>query len=753
MSDVQQNEDQERLDVLYTRLDRLRATADRRLRDALLEADGDDQARSERESYVQLYSEDLAKYHAAEHNLCFGRLDMADGERRYVGRLGMFEDDSDEILLLDWRAPLSRPFYLATPAAPEDVLRRRHIRTRNRKVLEVNDETLDLSAAGQQNGSESGGVVNEAALVSALGAARTGHMGDIVDTIQREQDLIIRHEHRGVFVVQGGPGTGKTAVALHRAAYLLYTHRTKLARSGVLIIGPNDTFLNYIGQVLPSLGETGVLLATVGTLFPGVKPTEEDSLEARAVKGSLAMVDVLKAAVRAQQRLPKARIRLPFGRHELTVDRELVSKAQGRARNSRRPHNPARQVFLRAALDILADRLWREVEGENSNDMESYQEIRDELRADPDIREALDEFWPELTPQDVLRELYSDPEKLPNLTKAQRAALSRPPEAGFSPADAPLLDELAELIGADDEVAAEEARARRAQAIAEAQAALDLIRDSGNEDPEDGFDSEVLMAHDLLDAESLADRQTRSSGASAAERAEADRTWTFGHVIVDEAQELSPMDWRMVFRRSPNRWMTLVGDVAQTGDPAGAVSWSDVLSPYVANRWRLAELTVNYRTPSEIMVFAAAVLSKISSEQTPPRSIRASGHVPFAVRVAADKITTAAADLAGGAEFTGLTVLLAPASAVSALRGLASDSVRVHTVHEVKGLEFDNVVLIEPADIVAESPRGDNDLYVALTRATQRLVVVHSKALPETLASLEDRPALTGEPSPSPLSG
>lgn len=746
MPDEQQGEDQERLDVLYARLDRLRATADRRLRDALLEADGDDQERSERESYVQLYSEDLAKYHAAEHNLCFGRLDMADGERRYVGRLGMFEDDSDEILLLDWRAPLSRPFYLATPAAPEDVLLRRHIRTRSRKVLEVNDETLDVSSAmaDQQNGSASGGVVNETALVSALGAARTGHMNDIVDTIQREQDLIIRNEHRGVLVVQGGPGTGKTAVALHRAAYLLYTHRAKLARSGVLIIGPNDTFLKYIGQVLPSLGETGVLLATVGTLFPGVKPEEEDSIEALSVKGSIAMVDVLKAAVRAQQRLPKGRTRLPFGRHELVLDRDLVAKAQGRARNSRRPHNPARQVFLRAAIDALADRLWRETEPEGSNDVESYQEIRDELRADQDVIAALDEFWPELNAQELLRELYAEPEKLAGLSEEQRAALARPRGSGFSPADAPLLDELAELIGTDDESAAEDARLRRAQAIAEAQAALDLIRDSGNEDPEDGFDSEVLMAHDLLDAEALADRHTRASQASAAERAEADRTWTFGHVIVDEAQELSPMDWRMVFRRSPNRWMTLVGDVAQTGGPEGATSWAEALSPYVANRWRLAELTVNYRTPSEIMGLAAAVLSEINPDQTPPRSIRASGHVPFATRVPADKIVATVADLVGADGHAGLTAVLAPSNTAPALRRLASESVRVHTVHEAKGLEFDNVVLVEPAEIVAESPRGKNDLYVALTRATQRLVVVHSKPLPESLASLEDRPALAG---------
>lgn len=295
--------EQQHLTLLYERLDGMREYAQRRLRTVLLETGGTPQARSERESFTQLYSEDLSKYDAAEHGLCFGRIDLApeaedgggangsaangngsggEAEKRYIGRIGILDETADyETLLLDWRAPMARPFYLATTAAPDGVTRRRHIRTRNRKVTSVNDEYLDLETARRDGViNDDGGVGSESALLAALNAARTGHMNDIVETIQSEQDAIIRSEHKSVLVVQGGPGTGKTAVALHRAAYLLYTYRQQLDKAGVLIIGPNSTFLDYIGQVLPSLGETGVLLSTIGDLYPGVQATLEDSLRA-----------------------------------------------------------------------------------------------------------------------------------------------------------------------------------------------------------------------------------------------------------------------------------------------------------------------------------------------------------------------------------------------------------------------------------------------------------------------------------------
>ncbi|WP_067570525.1 HelD family protein [Nocardia acidivorans] len=757
--------EQQHLTLLYERLDGMREYAQRRLRTVLLETGGTPQARSERESFTQLYSEDLSKYDAAEHGLCFGRIDLApeaedggganangsggEAEKRYIGRIGILDESADyETLLLDWRAPLARPFYLATTAAPDGVTRRRHIRTRNRKVTSVNDEYLDLETArrdGVINGD--GGVGSESALLAALNAARTGHMNDIVETIQSEQDAIIRSEHKSVLVVQGGPGTGKTAVALHRAAYLLYTYRQQLDKAGVLIIGPNSTFLDYIGQVLPSLGETGVLLSTIGDLYPGVRATLEDSLRAGELKGSLDMLEVLKKAVREWQEIPKNPIRLHFDGRELTLDRRIVTKARGRARSSRRPHNLARPIFAAGVVDALTDQLAEIIGsdplgGRNLLSQTDLTEIRDEMRADADIQRAIAGLWPLLTPQDVLGGLWADPKRLASaaghLSAEDRAELRRADSGEFSDADAPLLDELAELLGIDDSEERERSRRRWRAQIAEAQDALDILTGSAPQDLEDELDPELLMAYDLIDASQLAERQQVRTSQTTAERAAGDRTWTYGHVIVDEAQELSEMAWRMVMRRIPNRWITAVGDVAQTGDPAGASSWQQVLEPYVAKRWKLTELTVNYRTPAEIMAVAADVLAEIDPGAAIPRSVRDSGFAPAAHRVTAGQLADEVARLVETeAAHPGTTAVIVPHDLASKLAHLSVDSARVLTVHEVKGLEFDAVILVEPQDILAESPRGMNDLYVALTRATQRLAVVHTEDLPAVLRRLE----------------
>ncbi|MBF6239716.1 AAA family ATPase [Nocardia otitidiscaviarum] len=751
--------EQRHLTLLYERLDGMRQYAQRRLRTVLLETGGTPQARSERESFTQLYHEDLAKYDAAEHGLCFGRIDLAatadgepsgngDGEHRYIGRIGILDEDADyETLLLDWRAPLARPFYLATTAAPDGVTRRRHIRSRNRKVTAVTDEYLDLAAAQRAGAIDSdGGVGSESALLAALNAARTGHMNDIVETIQGEQDAIIRSEHKSVLVVQGGPGTGKTAVALHRAAYLLYTYRQQLDKAGVLIIGPNSTFLDYIGQVLPSLGETGVLLSTIGDLYPGVRATLEDSLRAGELKGSLDMLDVLKKAVRDWQEVPAEPIRLHFDGHDLTLDRKIVTKARGRARSSRRPHNLARPIFAAAVVDALTDQLAELIGanplgGRNLLSQTDLTEIRDEMRADPEIQRTIARLWPILTPQEVLGGLWADPKRLARaagkLTDEDRRELRRGDSGEFSPADAPLLDELAELLGVDDTEERERARRRWRAQLAEAQDALDILTGSAPQDLEDELDPEILMAYDLIDAGQLAERQRVGRRETTAERAAGDRTWTYGHVIVDEAQELSEMAWRMVMRRIPNRWITAVGDVAQTGDPAGASSWQQVLEPYVARRWKLTELTVNYRTPAEIMAVAADVLAEIDPGAGVPRSVRDSGFTPAAHRVEpsgrADEVKRL---VAAEADRPGTTAVIAPHDLVAELSEVGGDSVRVLTVHDVKGLEFDAVILVEPGRLLGESPRGLNDLYVALTRATQRLAVVHTEDLPPVLHRL-----------------
>ncbi|WP_067697697.1 HelD family protein [Nocardia jejuensis] len=769
--------EQQHLDVLYERLDGMREYAQRRLRTVLLETGGTPQARTERESFSQLYSEDLSKYDAAEHGLCFGRIDLenadsspgADGdaatngnaatngdaaadsgeaEVRYIGRIGILDETGDyETLLLDWRAPMARPFYLATTAAPDGVTRRRHIRSRNRKVTSLNDEYLSLEAARRDGvfGSD-GGVGSESALLAALNAARTGHMNDIVETIQSEQDAIIRSEHKSVLVVQGGPGTGKTAVALHRAAFLLYTYRKQLDKAGVLIIGPNSTFLDYIGQVLPSLGETGVLLSTIGNLYPGVQATLEDSLRAGELKGSLEILDVLKKAVRDWQDVPSDPVRLHFDGHDLLLDRKIVSRARGRARSSRRPHNLARPIFAAAVVDALTEQLaliigGNPLGGRNLLSQTDLTEIRDEMRADADIQRAIAVLWPILTPQDVLAGLWADPKRLASaashLSEADRAELHRPDNGECSDADAPLLDELAELLGVDDTEERERARRRWRAQLAEAQDALDILTGSAPQDLEDELDPELLMAYDLIDAGQLAERQQVRTSQTTAERAAGDRTWTYGHVIVDEAQELSEMAWRMVMRRIPNRWITAVGDVAQTGDPAGASSWQQVLEPYVAKRWKLTELTVNYRTPAEIMAIAGDVLAEIDPGAVIPRSVRDSGFAPRAVRVPEPELAAEVGRLvAEEATHPGTTAVIVPHDLVAELSHPTGDSARVLTVHEVKGLEFDAVILVEPHRILTESPRGANDLYVALTRSTQRLTVAHTRDLPAVLHRL-----------------
>src|SRR5581483_11398536 len=286
--------------MLYEHLDGLRERTSGRLADALRATGGTPQARTERDVIVGMYSQRLAQFDAAENGLCFGRIDSEEGEARYIGRLGIRDEDADyKPLLLDWRAPAARPFYLATPVSPEGVRRRRHIKTVGREVTRLDDEVLDLTAASQAG--QASGLTGEVALLAALNASRTGQMTDIVETIQVEQDWIIRSPHKGILVVQGGPGTGKTAVALHRAAYLLYTHREQLARRVVLVIGPSPTFLRYVGQVLPSLGETSVLMSTIADLYPGITARCGEPVATARLKGSLRMAEVLQAAVRDRQ--------------------------------------------------------------------------------------------------------------------------------------------------------------------------------------------------------------------------------------------------------------------------------------------------------------------------------------------------------------------------------------------------------------------------------------------------------------------
>ncbi len=735
--------------MLYGRLDELREYTTKRLSETLRQTGGTPQARTERDISTTMYTDKLTQLSAVENGLCFGRLDFDDGERRHIGRIGLFDEDNEyEPLLMDWRAPAARPFYLATAASRDGVRRRRHIRTRRRTVVGVDDEVLDLDSAEHGQHIE---LVGEARLLAALDARRTGQMNDIVATIQAEQDRIIRSNMNGVLVVQGGPGTGKTAVALHRAAYLLYTYREQLTKRGVLVVGPNTTFLRYIGQVLPSLGETGVLLSTAGQLYPGIDATGVEPAEAAEVKGRACMVDVLVKAVRDRQQVPKEYLEVIFESEPLRLERKACSDARTRARRSRKPHNEARRIFQREMLTALtlraADRLGREL-----LDQRDLDDIRADLREDDRVRRALEELWPKITPQELLADLLSSPERLKSaarkhLGEDERAALLRAPDAEWTPADVPLLDELAELLGEDDVEAREAQRQQELEELAYAQGVLHVL-----EQDEEIIDPERLRVSDVLDAELLAQRQRSRSNLTAAERAADDRTWTFGHVIVDEAQELSAMAWRVLMRRCPIRSMTIVGDIAQTSATGGARSWQQVLEPHVGDRWRIEQLTINYRTPSEIMALADQVLSEMDVEVAAPTSVRHSGHMPWERQV--DELATELPALVSEelrACQDGKVAVVVPQQCIDELgRAVAGSApaavggqpdgleapVVVLTVSQAKGLEFDSVIVVEPQSILDGSARGLNDLYVGLTRATQRLGVVHTGTLPRFLEAV-----------------
>jgi DNA helicase IV len=749
--------EQEYISMLYGRLDSIRERASTRLARVMRETGGTHQARSERDALTGMYYRQIAQFDAAENGLCFGRLDFDGGEAHHIGRIGIRDESDDyEPLLMDWRAPAARPFYLATAASPDGVRRRRYIKTRQRMVVSLDDEVLDLATAdpGQHQG-----LTGEAALLAAVTAGRTGRMSDIVETIQAEQDAIIRSGLPGVLVVQGGPGTGKTAVALHRAAFLLYTHREQLSKRGVLIVGPNTTFLRYIGQVLPSLGETGVLMSTIGDLFPGISARRAEPQAAAEVKGRLMMADMVAAAVRDRQAVPSGVAEVVVDRETLRLDRRTCAAARARARRSRRPHNAARPIFAREIIDALtsqlADRLGADVlSGGNLLGAEEIGDLRREVAADPGVRTLIERLWPVLTPRRLLDDLFSSAERLASaaagLTAAERDLLRRDPGGDWTAADVPLLDEAAELLGEDDRaVRAARERERRAR-VAYAQGVLDILARDVADDP----DPEVLTGYDMIDATRLAERNYDEEFLTAAERAAADRTWAFGHIIVDEAQELSEMAWRMLMRRCPAKSMTLVGDVAQTGDLAGTSSWQRVLQPHMADRWRLERLTINYRAPAEIMAIAADVLAGIDPELEPPRSVREAGVQPWRAQVPAAELPARLASLVASeaAQMTdGRLAVIVPGTRLaelgqairSAVPGTAvgedpelATPVVVLSVAQAKGLEFDSVFVADPARILADSPRGGGDLYVALTRATQRLAVVHSGEPPAVLARL-----------------
>nr|WP_235857092.1 AAA family ATPase [Occultella glacieicola] len=718
------------LDDVYARLDELREQTTRRLAQVRREGpSGSPQNRSERDAFATLYEDRLAQLDAVEDRLVFGRMDLRDGGRRYVGRIGL-SDDEHAPMLTDWRAPAARSFYQATAAAPGDLVLRRHLQTRARTVIGVEDDVLDLDALTGENEVNLSG---EGALLAALNAQRTGRMGDIVATIQAEQDAVIRSDLDGVLVVQGGPGTGKTAVALHRAAYLLYAHRERLERSGVLMIGPSRVFLRYIEQVLPSLGETGVVASTMADLVPGISARGTEPDRVAEIKGRGVWQRIIASAVRSRQRvLPEQDLKV--GSVRLTLRPAEVREAQARARRGRQPHNLARVTFVRQMLTALSRQYAEKVPGLGEDD---HADVLEEIRSARDVRVALNLSWMPLSATGLLADLYAKPHRLaevaPMLTAAERELLERTGE-DWTPADVPLIDEAAELIGADqeaDRARAREAEARRAQEVEYAREVLEASGAGGG----------------MVSAEVLAERFAATGPRqTTAERAYADRSWTYGHVVVDEAQELSAMAWRALLRRNPTRSMTIVGDVSQTSTRAGTSDWGATLDGPLRSRWRLATLTVNYRTPSAIMDAARRVAIAADPEH-PPTPVTSARDLPDALAITRVEDLTKGIRVAVEAEREMLDGgRLAVVAARHRHAGLLEElgvPAAVDLTEEVvlldpagsKGLEFDVVVLAEPSELMPESDRA-GDLYVAMTRPTRRLHVVHHAALPEGLTDV-----------------
>ncbi|MFV9636371.1 RNA polymerase recycling motor ATPase HelR [Mycobacterium neumannii] len=702
--------EQRYIDGLYARLDAERARV-RAHYDAALRGDGGSLV--DRDAEVRAVATRMNRLNVADHGLCFGRLDSVTGDRLYIGRIGLLDEANEyESLLLDWRAPAARPFYVATAAHPEGMRRRRQFHSIGRRITDFTDETLGRPTEGAQG---------DAALLAAVNAPRGDGMRDIVATIQSEQDEIIRIDHPGVLVIEGGPGTGKTVVALHRVAYLLYTQRERMERHGVLVIGPNTAFLRHIDRVLPSLGETNVVFMTTGDLVPGLRVTAEDTPDAARAKGSLTMLDVLAAAIADRQRVPEEPVPIKLADVTVRIDAETAEWAIQEARDSGLPHNDARAVFVDVITWVLTERAIARIgKGWLTRDAKAAwehlrAELLDELADHEAFNIALDGLWPELTPEALLSGLYESVERLS--AAGADESLLRAPGDHWTVSDVPLLDELVDMLGGiKPDPAAEKERREEA---AYAAGVLDLM--VAREDLMD--DEDHLIAADLLDAEELAERFVERDNRDVAERAAADRDWTYRHVVVDEAQELSEMDWRVLMRRCPSKSFTVVGDLAQRRSAAGATSWGSMLEPYVPGRWVYRPLSVNYRTPAEIMDVAAGLLAEFAPDVRPPESVRASGVRPWARLIDTDEIPAAIEEFRRDEDGRdGTSVVIGPAG----MDGTLSPS-------EIKGLEFDAVLVVEPGRILADGPRGAADLYVALTRATQRLGVLHTEPLPPTL--------------------
>jgi DNA helicase IV len=606
----------------------------------------------------------LVTFEDAERGICFGRLDL-DGAVRplYVGRRWVHEEQTP--IVVNWQAPAARPFYTATVAEPQGVELRRRFRTDGRRLLDLYDEPLDGSA---------GDVVHGVAdiLLEELERSRDEHMRDIVATIQTDQYRLITREPDGVLVIQGGPGTGKTAVGLHRASWLLYTYRRELERSGVLVVGPNPVFMDYIAHVLPMLGEERVEQRAVNELVDGIDVVRPEAAEVARLKGGARLAEVIAAAVRALPRPPEELLAIRLEGAELRLSpeevRRLIGEAQAEAPDHAAGRERLRMKLVRAFYDRYAARL-------RSAAYYSFDDIEAALRSGGFLNRTLNALWPRTKPDQLVRRLLTSPEQLAAaadgiLDAEEQALLLSSRGRGWSEADLALLDEARALLDGSD-------RAR-------------------------------------------------------------------GHLIVDEAQDLTPMQLRMLARRSSGA-VTILGDIAQSSGPVSYTGWNELvrcLAPNVSPT--VEELRLAYRVPAEVMELALPLLPLIAPDVAPPIAYRSGDEPPRFVRAVHDRLVSTAVHEAGREALrNGRTGLIAPEAILAEIEPLLphpetafdelSSPIQALTPRAAKGLEFDRVVLVEPAAIAAGGVDGLRALYVALTRATKTLVVVHAEPLPPEL--------------------
>jgi len=642
----------------------------------------------ERDALIHVAARRLQAIGQEHEGLVFGRLDLSTGEVRYVGRLGV-RDEEYEPLVLDWRAPAAAPFYRATPQQPMGVVRRRVIRCVGERVVGVEDDLLDADAlpAGLR-------IVGDGALVAALAQARTGRMRDIVATIQHEQDAAIRAPARAVTLITGGPGTGKTVVALHRAAYLLFSDRRRFEGGGVLIIGPSPVFVRYIERVLPSLGEHSATLRAIGDVVDGVQATRREAPEMAAVAGSLRMRQVLARLVREAVPGAPTQFRMSYRGQVLRLRPADLAAARRTALARGAKVNRARA----RAGDALVTALWRQLSGGSSR--VSLAELAAQVCDRSEYEDFLAAWWPELWPRTVLGWL-ADPERLARcgrgvLTPAEVDLLVAGWAAGggeLSAQDVALLDELAFLLGRP---------------------------------PLPPAEPTLYELTGVAELSTVAERELAAPD-RAARSADYDE---YAHLIVDEAQDLSPMQWRMLARRGRYASWTVVGDAAQSvwPDSAEAAEARDAaLGRLPRHTYRLS---TNYRNPAEIFDVAAAVVRGRVPDADLPRAVRSTGHQPRRLGPVANLMTAVPAAVSELlAEVEGTVGVITARRRRAEVAGWLGELPRVQVVDdfEAKGMEYDGVLVVEPDEITAE-PCGVRALYVALTRATQRLTTVSSTA-------------------------